>query len=58
MKKEVNLNNFFGVHDTVDVFKKETQLLIESSDIDISNINRINIVVGGDHDQGAFRFPM
>ena len=24
----------------------------------ISNINRIDIVVGGDHGQGAFRFPM
>ena len=24
----------------------------------ISDINRINIVVGGDHCQGAFRFPM
>ena len=33
-------------------------MLIESGDIDISNINRIDIVVGGDHGQGAFRFPM
>ena len=24
----------------------------------ISNINRIDIVVGGDHGKGAFRFPM
>ena len=39
-------------------FKKETQLLIESSDINISNINRIDIVVGDDHGQGAFRFPI
>ena len=39
-------------------FKKETQLLIESGDIDISNINRIDIVVGGDHGQGVFRLPM
>ena len=39
----------FWVRDTVAVFKKETQLLIESSDIDISDINRIYIVVGGDH---------
>ena len=33
-------------------------MLIESGDIDILNINRIDIVVGGDHGQGAFRFPM
>ena len=24
----------------------------------ISNINRIDIIVGGDHGQGTFRFPM
>ena len=33
-------------------------MLIESSVIDISDINRIDIVVGGDHGQGAFRFPI
>ena len=44
--------------DTVAIFKKETQFLIESGDIDISNINRIDIVVGGDHSPGAFRFSM
>ena len=33
-------------------------MLIESGDIDISDINRIDIIVGGDHGQGAFRFPM
>ena len=48
----------FWMCDTVAVFKKETQLLIKSGDIDISNINRIDIVIGGGHGQGAFRFPM
>ena len=48
----------FWVRDIIAVFKKETHLLIESSDIDISNINRIDIIVGGDHGQEAFRFPM
>ena len=33
-------------------------MLIDSCDIDIFNISRIDIVVGGDHSQGAFRFPM
>ena len=39
-------------------FKKATQLLIESSDIDLSDIDRIDIVVVGDYGLGAFQFPM
>ena len=46
------------IRDAVAVFKKKTQLLIESSDINLSDIDRIDIVVGGDHGQGTFRFPM
>ena len=48
----------FWIRDTVATFKKETQLLIESSHIDLSDIDRIDTVGGGDHGQGAFRFPM
>ena len=48
----------FWVRDTVAVFKKATQMLIDSGDIGTLNISRIDIVVGGDHGQGAFRFPM
>ena len=48
----------FWIRDTVAVFKKETQLLIESGDINLSDIDIIDIVVGGDDGQGAFRFPM
>ena len=33
-------------------------MLIDSGDIDTYEINRIDIVVGGDHGQGEFRFPM
>ena len=44
----------FWVHDTVAFFKKEIQLLIESGDIDLSDIDRIDIIVGGDHGQGSF----
>ena len=59
MKLEVKLKNIlFWVRNTVTVFKKDTELLIESSDINISDISRIYIVVGGDHGQGAFRFSM
>ena len=43
---------------TVALFKKETQLSIESGDTDIYNVDRTDIVVGGDHGQGSFRFPM
>ena len=46
----------FWIHDSVAVFKKETQLLIESGDINLSDIDRIDIVTGGDHGQGSFRF--
>ena len=33
-------------------------MLIESGDIDISGISRIDIVVAGDHGQGVFWFPI
>ena len=48
----------FWVRDTIAVFKKQTQLLIESGDIDIYDINTIDIDVGGDHGQEASRFPI
>ena len=51
-------SNLFWIRDSVAVFKKETQLLIESGDINLSDIDRIDIVVGGDHGQGEFRFPL
>ena len=40
------------------VYKKEIQLLINSSDIDTYEMTRIDIVIGGEHGQGAFRFAM
>ena len=48
----------FWIRDTVAVFKEGTQLLIKSDDINLSDIDRIDIVVGGDHGQGSFRFPI
>ena len=33
-------------------------MLIDSDKIDISNFNRIDMIVGGDRGQGTFRFPM
>ena len=48
----------FWVRDTVAVFKKETELLIDSDQIDRSDMNRIDIVVGGDYGKGKLRFPI
>ena len=48
----------FWVRDTIAVFKIETFFLIDCDQIDTSNINRTYIVVGGDHGQGVFRFPI
>ena len=51
-KLEVNLSIFyFGFVILLLFKKKETQLLIESGDINLSDID---IVVGSDHGQGAF----
>ena len=55
MKLELIL---FWVRNTVALFKKETQLLIDSGDIDIYKINRIDVVVEYDHVQGEFPYPM
>ena len=38
----------FWIRDIVTIFKKETQLLINSGDIDMYDINRTYIVMGGD----------
>ena len=48
----------FWICDAVAAFKKETQLLFESSYMNLSDIDRIDVVVGGDHGQGSFRFLM
>ena len=48
----------FWIRDIVAIFKKEIQLLIESCDINLSGIDIIDIVIGGDHGQGSFRFQM
>ena len=48
----------FWIRDTIAVFKKETQLLTKSGDINLSNIDRTDIVVAGDHGHGAFQFPI
>ena len=38
--------------------KKEISLLIKSNQLKVNEISRIDVIVGGDHGQGAFTFPM
>ena len=33
-------------------------MLIDSDSIDMNKINRIYVIVGGNHGQGAFQFPI
>ena len=46
------------VRDSTAIFKKEISLLIKCNLIIIDDISRIDFIVGGDHGQGAFRFPL
>ena len=48
----------FWVRDSVAVYKKSTQILMDYSDININKMNNTDIVVGGDNGQGVFRFSM
>ena len=40
------------------MFKKEITLLISSKQVRVNEISRIDVQIGGDHDQGPFRFLM
>ena len=40
------------------MFKKEITLLISSKQVRVNEISRIDVQIGGDHDQGPFRFQM
>ena len=48
----------FWIRDIVSFYKKESQMFIDSDDINIYEINRIDIVVSANHGQRAFHFPM
>ena len=48
----------YWVQDVTTIFKKEISLLIKCNLININDISRIDVTVGGYHGQGAFRFPM
>ena len=44
--------------DFVDMFKKETTLLINTNQLIVHEISKIDVIVGGNHSQCVFRFPM
>ena len=46
------------MHDSISIFKKETNILIDSFSVNVNNIDRIDSVVRGDHGTGTFRFIM
>ena len=46
------------MRDSTVIFKKEITLLIKSKQLKVNEIYRIDVVVGGDHGPGAFRFPV
>ena len=48
----------YWVCDSVEMFKKEISLLINSNQLKINEISKIDVIVGDDHDRGAFRFLM
>ena len=48
----------YWVRDSVAIFKKEISLLINSIHLTVNEVSRIDVIDGGDHGQGAFRFPM
>ena len=48
----------YWVRDYTAIFKKEITLLINSKQLKVNEISRIDIIVGGDHGQGNFRFLM
>ena len=35
------------MHDSISIFKKETNILIDSFSVNVNNVDRIDIVVGG-----------
>ena len=44
--------------DSSSISKKKTIILISSFKVNVDNIDRTDIVVGGDYSQGAFQLPM
>ena len=54
-KPELNL---YWIRESTAIFKKEISLLVKSTLLNLDDISRINLIIGGDHGQGAFRFPL
>ena len=48
----------YWIRDSTIIFKKEISLLVKSNILNLDDISRIDVIISGDHGQGAFRFPM
>ena len=48
----------YYIRDSVTIFKKEISLLLKSNQLKVNEIFRIDVIIGGDHGQCDFRFPM
>ena len=48
----------YWVRDSTAIFKKEISLWIKFNLTINDDVSRTDVVVGGDHGQGTFRFPM
>ena len=48
----------FWIRDSIAIFKKETNIFVNSLKITVNSNDRIDVVVGGDHSRGVFCFPM
>ena len=48
----------YWIRDSTVIFKKEICLLVKPNLLNLDDISRINVIMEGDHGQGAFRFPI
>ena len=47
----------YWIRNSTAIFKKEISLLVKSNLLILDDISRIDVVIGGNHGQCAFRFP-
>ena len=48
----------YWIRDFTAIFKKEISLLVKYNILNLGDLSRIDVAIGGDHGQGAFRSPM
>ena len=48
----------YWIRGSTATFKKEINLSVKSNLLNLDDISRIDVIIGGDYGQGTFRFPM